>query len=150
MPSNPAPIRPPLLERLRRLFARTSVRAVLLVLWLAIVVFLMVSPKGEGTPVTELSVLIGDSDFTDALGHTFLFGMLTVGIWAVLQQVVNATWAWWLAGGIGLVLGFGLETYQGIIGRGNTLLDYTANVIGTLGALGVAWLLTRRATPPPR
>lgn len=146
MPPSP---RPSIITRLRHLLAHTGVRAGLLLLWLGVVVYLMVSPKGEGTPVTELSVLFGDSDFTDALGHVFLYGMLTLMIWAVLKQIVDAQWAWWVAGAIGLGLGIGLETYQGIIGRGNSLLDYSANVIGAMGALAIAWWFSRRTAKRP-
>lgn len=136
---------PTLRQRITATLGRPAVQIGLALLWLGVIAFLMLSPKGEGTPVTELSVLIGDSDFTDAVGHAGLFGSLALVFAWVLARLLPARRALWIGGAVALALGLGLETAQGLIGRGNTLLDYSANVIGVGAAvwLGLRYLRRR-------
>ena len=53
-------------------------------LWLALVVFLMLSP-GKDSLAEDLSGMFGASEITDALGHVFLFSVLT----ALLAQALS-------------------------------------------------------------
>ncbi|MBN2470617.1 MAG: hypothetical protein JXN59_07830 [Anaerolineae bacterium] len=146
--SDPTPS-PTIRQRIRAALDRPAVQVGLALAWLGVVAYLMLSPKGEGTAVTELSVLIGDSDFTDAIGHAGLFGSLTLVIAVVLARLLPARRALWIAGAGALALGLALETAQGVVGRGNTLLDYSANVIGVAAAVAFGlWVIRRSGRSP--
>jgi VanZ family protein len=111
--------------------------------WTAFVLFLMLAP-GDNRQVDGLSKSAGGSDLTDALGHVVIFFILTV------------LWQWALSGrspsrhallGAALVafgLGVGTEVAQTFVaGRGASWLDFSANGLGVLAAIG--W---RRARQP--
>lgn len=123
-------------------------------LWLALVVFLMLSP-GEDSLAEDLSGAFGASEITDALGHMILFGVLTALTAHALSFHLPGERAVTIAVGVVLALGSVLEPAQLLVyERGASLLDLGAN---WTGALISAWLVRRYAlvarpegTPRPR
>lgn len=114
-------------------------------LWLAWVVFLMLSP-GEDSVAEDLSGAFGASELTDALGHVGLFGVLTALLFHALRLHVPVERALKGAAVFVLALGSVLEPAQLLVyERGAALLDLAAN---WAGALLVAALLRRIALPP--
>lgn len=111
------------------------VRWSLALLWTGGLLYLMLTPSGDGTPVTWISRLFGGTEITDAIGHVILYAVLT------------ALWAWTLSlhmperrailtvAALGLILGLTLEAAQVYVeDRGSTLIDYGANMAGVLGS----------------
>ena len=115
-------------------------------LWLAWVVFLMLSP-GEDSVAEDLSGAFGASELTDALGHVVLFGVLTVLLFHALRLHVPVERALKGAAVFVLALGSVLEPAQLLVyERGAALLDLAANWAGAL----VAAALLRRIALPSR
>jgi VanZ family protein len=123
-------------------------------LWLALVVFLMLSP-GKDSLAEDLSGMFGASEITDALGHVFLFSVLTALLAQALSFHLPGERAITVAAGFVLLLGSVLEPSQLLVyERGASLLDLGANWTGVVLS---AWLLRRFALPsrapddkPPR
>jgi len=115
-------------------------------LWLALVVFLMLSP-GKASLVEDLSGAFGGSDLTDALGHVILFGVLAALLAHALSFHLPGRRAVTVAAVGVLALGSVLEPAQLLVyKRGASLLDLGAN---WTGALLSAWLLRRCALVSP-
>lgn len=105
--------------------------------WLALVCYLMLSPS-RGTRIESVSEFFGGTDVTDAIGHTILFGVLTVLLWWALAGTTTRAQALRLAAVSVIVLGTLLEFSQLIVvDRGLSLLDLSANWIGP--GLVVEW-----------
>lgn len=115
----------------RLLFADARFRWVICLLWTAAVLALMLSPSREGTLTRWLSQLLGGTEATDALGHTFLYGSLTL-VWGwTLRLHLRRRAAILAAGAIVLALSFATETAQQFVAtRGTAALDYAANLTG--------------------
>lgn len=116
-------------------------------LWLALVVFLMLSP-GEDSVAEDLSGAFGASELTDALGHVFLFGVLAALQVHALRLHLPAERALTLGTAIALAIGSVLEPAQLLVyERGAALLDLAANWTGALVvAAGLRW---RALSPRP-
>lgn len=103
--------------------------------WTILIGVLMLLPS-DTQVVDRTSGTFGGTDLTDAVGHVVLFGILTA-LWyaALLARPAALIRAAALALGLGIVL----ETAQSVVpGRGFSLLDFGANVLGP--ALSVATL----------
>ncbi len=107
------------------------IRLGLALLWTAGLLYLMLSPAGEGTTASWVSKLSGGTELTDAIGHVFLYAMLTL-LWTwALDLHLAGRQAMMTALSIALLLCLSLEfTQQFVSGRGSTLIDYTANFLG--------------------
>lgn len=135
---------------LRRPFlADARFRWTICLLWTVVVVALMLSPSGEGTLTRWLSQLLGGTEVTDALGHIFLYGSLTL-VWRwTLCLHLRLRVAELTAVVIVLVLSFTTETAQQFVAtRGTAALDYAANLTGVGLAialrLGLDWQSRRK------
>lgn len=119
----------------------------LALLWTAGLLYLMLSPAGEGTTASWISSLFGGTEITDAIGHVFLYAVLALlWIW-VLSLHLPERQAALIALIIALLLGFSLEFAQRFVSeRGSTLIDYTANAFGVLLAGLFRTILTRNAS----
>ncbi len=114
--------------------------------WTAFCLLLMLLPD-EGTIVNALSLAAGGGDLTDALGHVFLFGVLTLLWYAALLGRESKTPAMrqrdlWVAVGVGWLVSTASEVGQAFVpGRGMALLDLVANIFGP--AVVLLWLRRR-------
>ncbi len=127
------------------LLAGARLRWTICVLWTAAVLYLMLMPAGEGTLTRWLSQLFGGTEATDAVGHGFLYGSLTL-VWGwTLRLHLRQRAALLAAGAIVLVLSFGTETAQQFVGqRSTSVLDYGANLAGVGAATVLRASLDRR------
>lgn len=109
------------------------VRWSLSLLWTGGLLVLMLTPSGDGTPVSWISRLFGGTETTDAIGHVILYAILTL-LWAwTLTLHLPTRQAILVAAIFCLVLGITLEAAQVYVeARGSTLIDYSANVSGVL------------------
>ncbi len=100
--------------------------------WTALTVFLMLSP-GEQSTAEDLSRFFGGTDLTDALGHVFLFGILTALWWWTLMEHLPLPHALRAAVAVGLTTGIVTELARFFIPHwGVALIDLVANGIGVL------------------
>lgn len=112
--------------------------------WTAITAKLMLSPSGNGTTVSWVSKLFGGTETTDAIGHVIINAILaflwcwTISLYATTQKTTRLV----LIGGI--VWCFVGELSQFFVpGRGTSLLDLGANILGVvIGLMGHRWLTT--------
>lgn len=110
---------------------RPAVRWTVTLVWTALVLYLMLAPSGQGTPVSTLSHSTGGTARTDANGHFLLFASLTLLWFWTLTLQLSTRRAALLAAVIGITLGLSLEAAQQVIAaRGSSLLDYSANMAG--------------------
>ncbi|NPV68772.1 MAG: VanZ family protein [Anaerolineae bacterium] len=130
---------------LRPFLADARLRWGISLLWTAVVLTLMLSPSGEGTLTRWLSQLLGGTEATDALGHIFLYGSLTL-VWGwTLRLHLRRRTAVLAAGVIVLALSFATETAQEFVAtRGTAALDYAANLTGVGLAMALRAGLDRR------
>jgi VanZ family protein len=118
------------------------VRWTLTLIWTALTAKLMLSPSGDGTTVSGVSKLFGGTDITDAIGHVGLFAILallwcwTISLYASTQKTTRLI----LVGG--LVWCFVGELSQFFVpGRGTSLLDLGANILGVVIGLAAYRML---------
>jgi VanZ family protein len=106
--------------------------------WTILTLYLMLSPGGESTVIERLSRLAGGTDFTDAVGHFALFGILAILWYVSLTEVVSLQRAARVAGLVALLLGVGTEAGQSVIhARGASLFDLVTDGLGIWIALGL-------------
>ncbi|GAB4418115.1 MAG: hypothetical protein Kow00106_14050 [Anaerolineae bacterium] len=124
-------------------------RWALVLAWTTLVCLLMLLP-GEDSVAEDTSGFFGGTDLTDAAGHVLLFGALTVLWYAALVCHVGPPVAFGRAALVGAALGLLLETGQSLVPeRGMSLLDFSANALGVLGAaLALRTPLGRRLLVP--
>ena len=81
----------------------------------------------------NFKLIEGHPDASDAVGHAALYGMLTMVIYIVLQRWIGFTPAFWIAVGIGLLLGALTEISQQYTpGRAMVLSDLLGNWLGVM------------------
>ncbi|WP_162909592.1 VanZ family protein [Aggregatilinea lenta] len=129
------------LNRLSRFATNPLICWALTLTWTAVAASLMLSPSGEGTTVTWVSSLFGGTEITDAIGHVIINTILGF-LWSwTLSLYTSPTRATRLVLSGGLIWCCGAEGSQYFVpGRGTSLLDLSANLLGV--SLGV--LLMRR------
>lgn len=122
-----------------------TVRWILTLAWTAITVSLMLSPSGDGTTVSWVSKLFGGTEVTDAVGHIIINAILallwcwTISLYTTTVKMTRIV----LFGGI--IWCFGAELSQFFVpGRGASLLDLVANIVGVLIGLMIYRLLLQR------
>ncbi|HML23804.1 MAG TPA: VanZ family protein [Aggregatilinea sp.] len=119
------------LNRLTPYFQHPLIRWALTLTWTATAASLMLSPSGEGTTVTWVSKLFGGTETTDAVGHVIINSILGF-LWAWTMSLYTSsanTTRIVLVGG--LIWGFTAEGTQYFVpGRGTSLLDLAANILG--------------------
>lgn len=116
------------------------VRWGLTLLWTGGQVLLMLSPSGDGTPISWISRLFGGTDFSDAVGHVLIFAMLALlWQWALRTHVAPQP-ARHTALLIAVLLGTATELGQHFVpNRGANLWDLAANLSGAaIAALALA------------
>ena len=121
-----------------------AVRWTLTLLWTALTVYLMLSPSGEGTNVTWVSRLFGGTETTDAVGHVIINAILaflwcwTISLYASIAKTTRLI----LIGGVTWC--FAGELSQLFVpGRGTSLLDLAANLLGVMIGLYSSRLFAR-------
>ena len=121
------------LNRLSVVVQSAVIRWTLTLIWTAITAKLMLSPSGDGTTVSGVSKLFGGTESTDAIGHVIINAILaflwcwTLSLYASTQKTTRLI----LIGG--LIWCFVGELSQFFVpGRGTSLLDLGANILGVL------------------
>ena len=121
------------------------IRWMLTLIWTALTAKLMLSPSGDGTTVSWVSKLSGGTEITDAIGHVIINAILaflwcwTISLYASTAKTTRLI----LIGGI--VWCFVGELSQVFVpGRGTSLLDLAANILGVLIGLMAYRLLIMR------
>jgi VanZ family protein len=134
------------LDRLSTYFQSTGVRWALTLTWTVLAASLLLSPSGNGTTVSWLSKLFCATETTDAIGHVFNNTILSVlWCWTTNPYTSSTPRTTYLILFGGIVWCFGAELSQVFVpGRGTSLLDLAANILGVSVGLLVYRLLALR------
>ena len=121
--------------------------------WTLLVIIVLLKP-GDGVMNHELSLAsfyasffslsITRKELSEAMGHVFLFGILTLLWQRVLIMYLSRPSVIFLTIGIAIVLALATEIGQYFVNRGSLLFDLMANILGiaiaTFGFIYVAKL----------
>lgn len=129
-------------------------RLILAVITLAAVV-LLISP-GTSWWVEDSSKMLGGTDETDARGHVALFTLLSLAWTLTLEQRWTKRRAITVVVAGGILLAAVTEVAQVFVPeRGASMIDFGADVLGTLIGVSLAlvitslWTKKRQPIPPP-
>lgn len=121
------------------------VRWTLTLIWTIITATLMLSPSGDGTTVSWVANLFGNTEMSNATGHFIINAALaflwcwTLSLYATTQKTIRLI----LIGGV--VWSFGAELSQHFVPeRGTSLLDLVANILGVVIGLAIYRVLIVR------
>jgi glycopeptide antibiotics resistance protein len=119
------------------LYHSTLVRAVILVIWLAFVMYLTTQP-GSNRVIRSVRGVLPPNEWRDVIGHVGLMFILTGFFYLALAARLR--WHWALLGAVivALAIGTGTEYSQSVVrGRTFALSDLLSNWLGVL-AMGFA------------
>jgi VanZ family protein len=128
---------------LRRLWNHPAVKWLSAFAWTGLIGLLTLTP-GNSTLVVTSSNLLGGSDLTDGLGHTFLFALMGFLYFRAFYPNAAYRQALIAATGVGVIMALGTETAQlWVPNRGATIFDVLMNMLG----MSCFWLWMIRRSP---
>lgn len=122
----------------------TGIRWTLTLIWTVVAVKLMLSPSGNGTTVSWVANLFGNTEMSNATGHVIINAILallwcrTISLYATRAITIRLIFTG------GIIWCFAAELSQYFVPeRGTSLLDLGANILGVVIGLAVYQFLGR-------
>lgn len=121
------------MKRLFTCFQYPLTRWLFTLLWTVITIPLMLSPSGEGTSVSWIAKLFGNTEASNAVGHVIVNAILAFLWYWTINMYLCDTKTMWIILISGIIWGIIGEMAQVFVpARGPSLLDLGMNILGVL------------------